>query len=1106
MTHTVARRHAGGCARAAHVANSCSDGRCPGAGCACGCCAGTATLTPAPIHNRPGLVALEYRVGTHGTFLASMKARLHDVTVESRRPLADLTTRDGGDMAIALLDGWASIADVLTFYQERISNEGFLRTATERHSVLELARLVGYRARPGVAASVYLAYTLDQGPAVDIPAGSRAQSVPGPGQTPQTFETREVLRASAELNVLGLRATKPQLVLPDELPDRLYLAGVVSSLRAGDTLLLHFVARDEPQLATVHEVRTDPAAGTTVLRLAALSALGAAPDDLLDAVGLVVEELTTFEAMGFPRGGARAELELLTALLRHSRADELRAELVDATLPRLEELHRRASATTHKGPWLRRVIDGLRRALAAEAVVSPVAVEPPAASQLSRLVAAVSKPASVPPAGRLRLANDPGKLYAGASDLMPRLFAALVPGSAQTVYSALASAPATTPPALGRIESLRVRAPLFGHNAPPIARFGEVEVILLSSGVQVVGYTDPVVAAYGGGDKGTTENTQLPGNAVDLDGVHEGIEAGSWIALQAGGVVDVRRVTAVRTLSVTGFGLSARVTRVSFDGDAWPNVPLGDARDVPTVVRGAVVHADGEPLTLAEEPLLGVANDVGGGDTGYLELDGVYPGLQPGRWVVVTGERTDPELLAALNKDPQGPSGDRAAAADGAGAESEEERSTGVHGAELALIAEVVNGFRGVETAFVPADEPEAALPGDTLHTFVRLASPLEYRYKRSSVKIHGNVVEATHGETKAEVLGGGDAREAFQTFTLKQPPLTFLAAPTAAGAESTLEVFVNDVAWAESDCFAGLGAGDRRYVVRIDDEGATSVVFGDGVTGSRLPSGQENVRARYRSGIGSPGNVAAGQISLLTSRPLGVTQVVNPLPATGGADREGRDEVRDNAPRYLRALDRLVSVSDYEDFARAFAGIGKAAAVELSDGQRQVVHVTIAGADDGPIAEHSDLYRNLRLALQQLGDPYYPVALALRDRKLLVVQARVRLLPEYRWESVEPRVREHLLEAFGFERRELGRSVARSAVLAAIQQVAGVDFADMDAFGALGMEELTVTDPSAHLTDTQVVRVRPARFERAPGVIVPAEIAYLDPGVPETLLLTELP
>jgi len=51
---------------------------------------------------------------------------------------------------------------VLTFYQERIANEGYLGTATERRSILELARLVGYELRPGVAASVYLAYVLDK--------------------------------------------------------------------------------------------------------------------------------------------------------------------------------------------------------------------------------------------------------------------------------------------------------------------------------------------------------------------------------------------------------------------------------------------------------------------------------------------------------------------------------------------------------------------------------------------------------------------------------------------------------------------------------------------------------------------------------------------------------------------------------------------------------------------------------------------------------------------------------------------------------------------------------------------------------------------------------
>ena len=99
-------------------------------------------------------------------------------------PLADLTTREASDSAIALLDAWATVADVLTFYQERIADEGYLRTATERRSVLGLARLVGYALRPGVASTAYLAYTIEEdrsvtppkGMEVTIPAGSRAQS------------------------------------------------------------------------------------------------------------------------------------------------------------------------------------------------------------------------------------------------------------------------------------------------------------------------------------------------------------------------------------------------------------------------------------------------------------------------------------------------------------------------------------------------------------------------------------------------------------------------------------------------------------------------------------------------------------------------------------------------------------------------------------------------------------------------------------------------------------------------------------------------------------------------------------------------------------------
>ena len=93
----------------------------------CGCCEGVEPLTHAKIENPPGLAAISYRVGTHGTFKASMQAAI------AREPaLRALTTREDDDPAIALLDAWATVLDVLSFYEERIANEGFLRTATER--------------------------------------------------------------------------------------------------------------------------------------------------------------------------------------------------------------------------------------------------------------------------------------------------------------------------------------------------------------------------------------------------------------------------------------------------------------------------------------------------------------------------------------------------------------------------------------------------------------------------------------------------------------------------------------------------------------------------------------------------------------------------------------------------------------------------------------------------------------------------------------------------------------------------------------------------------------------------------------------------------------
>ena len=105
----------------------------------CGCCEGISTETPAKLYNRPGLSAIAYRVGTHARFRETLHARLSG---SSQPALGGLTTRDNDDFSIGLLDAWATVGDVLTFYQERIANEAYLRTATERLSVLELARLI----------------------------------------------------------------------------------------------------------------------------------------------------------------------------------------------------------------------------------------------------------------------------------------------------------------------------------------------------------------------------------------------------------------------------------------------------------------------------------------------------------------------------------------------------------------------------------------------------------------------------------------------------------------------------------------------------------------------------------------------------------------------------------------------------------------------------------------------------------------------------------------------------------------------------------------------------------------------------------------------------
>ena len=177
------------------------------------------------------------------------------------------------------------------------------------------------------------------------------------------------------------------------------------------------------------------------------------------------------------------------------------------------------------------------------------------------------------------------------------------------------------------------------------------------------------------------------------------------------------------------------------------------------------------------------------------------------------------------------------------------------------------------EVTFI-ADTSETAITRDRDRTTLQLASALANVYDRTTVRINANVAAATHGETVSELLGSGDATIPYQRFLLRQSPLTYVSANTASGSASSLKVYVNDVLWKEVPFLFGHGPTDRIYVTQRDDEGRTTIRFGDGLTGARLPTGQNNVRAEYRNGTGLSGLVEAGQISQLLSPPLGLKDV----------------------------------------------------------------------------------------------------------------------------------------------------------------------------------------------------------------------------------------
>ena len=1093
----------------------------------CDCREGVEVSTPINIFNRPGLDSVGFRVGTHGSFLETMEARLssHDFP-----RLAALTTRESRDASIALLDAWATVADVLTFYQERIANEGYLRTATERRSVLELARLVGYRLRPGLSASVYLAYTLEPTQETTIiEVGNKAQSIPGPNELPQIFETAEKLIAYSALNLMKPRLAQPQfLTSPSFQEITTVVKGTSLNLRINDGMLLEFKMLSS---AEVHEafyrisdVTTETQKDRTIINLKLDGpvpgfdkTLKIRSQVLLASVKSIEQRYTDIDAFGLSSSSKTVKkiVDLVkafsskasalvadTSIIETDKPPKIGAD-VEVLLPEVSSQYTFASARgwDNIAAWLEAliaVLEELKKSTAASLTSDNQKSEgergAPGLPSFVELFEPFKLPQALQPNGEAHLTRNVLNIFSPRSEFVGRMYAAINPQAAQFVGAVLSNASVTNAPestskgegviALSKGDAFRLRVSIAGHNLPVIIKeqldqHGAIVSGSVATTVSPPSLSDYFKALNAAGFSSAKAGSDL--NLIALDGEYSQIKIGSRVVIQhpapTGITTSIHIVDNVTPTELTFVGVPIKTSVLTLRTSWLPKAESQDDTALASnaLVRTTAVFAQNEELTLAETELSEVLS-FSPNDPNLIELDGFYPNLESGRWTIISGERIviDTQTKLPVN--------------------------TGVIVSELLMVASVaheaktlINGV-GVE------------VKDEKVHTFLRPAQLPAYSYRRSTAKVYGNVIRATHGETRNEVLGSGEGSKAFQAFQLLQPPLTYLAAPVPSGTESTLAVRINDVLWSESDNLFALGPNVRKYTTNTDDDGKTSVIFGDGEHGSRLPTGIENVKAVYRQGLGKGGNVKAEQIKLPLTKPLGVKSVINPMQASGGVDKETRDQARRNVPIAVLALDRLVSVQDYADFARTFAGIAKASAQRLSEGQREIVHLTIAGAGNIPIDVTSDLYRNLVTSLGRFGDPLQPLEVESFERVLLVVSAKVSVLPEYLWEKVKANLRATLWEKLGFENRELGQGVTMSEVVSLMQAVSGVDYVDLDLLDSVSEKTLKDPDFGVKLSLRRRVNAHLARMNQQKNDILPAQLLFLSQDAIDTLILEEIP
>jgi hypothetical protein len=610
--------------------------------------------------------------------------------------------------------------------------------------------------------------------------------------------------------------------------------------------------------------------------------------------------------------------------------------------------------------------------------------------------------------------------------------------------------------------ALRQRAALFGYNAiePLMLAWRTRQALQQAGQVQAGNAPDWNF----GIDPATTK--PLAGESlVDLDAVYGKLVPGGWLALirpdgstsrSPAGDVMLYRLTSVTSVTRSGYGASAKVTRAATDTGKYLDQYYAATRQTSAL-------AQSEALAVAEKPLdyplygncidlQGVRSDLAGvaaiavvGKSQKLSVNAGVAGL-----MFVPDDDTGQVPLAqgdivTLLQPPDFlmPDG---TAADWGGASGTFELYVADSNGRSGTVTAALGNFTLVPSGSNDPVAQEFGLVASVTvlqkpypRTRIVLQSALLNCYDRTATSVNANVGPATAGASVAELLGSGSAATPNQRFTLKQTPLTYVQAATPSGSASTLSVLVNGVTWESVPFLYGQPATAQVYTVCNLPGGGATAIFGDNVEGATLPTGTANVQARYRVGLGSAGNVGAGTITTLVDRPLGVGGVSNPMPATGGQDPQSVNDIRANAPLSVLTLGRAVSLADYQNFAATFAGIAKAFALWIASGPYRGVFLTVAGAGGAALPPGNPTLANLVAAFAQWSNPNVAVYAQSFYDTTFRISADLAYDPRRDATVVEAAVRAALTCAYSFAARGFGEGVSGDEIAMLIQNVPGV-------------------------------------------------------------------